>query len=162
VTEKKQPETVEQQSDGLVINAQYLRDLSFENPNAPASLALAGKQPDISVDVNVASRVLAEHSHEVVLKISASAKVGDKSVFIAEVEYGAVVTLGESIPEKGIQLVLLVEVPRIIFPYARKILGDATQSGGFPPLMINPIDFRNLLIQKQKAAQASKGSDSLN
>ena len=149
-----------QQFEGLMINAQYLRDMSFENPNAPASLANAGKQPDINVDVNVATRQLAERSHEVVLKVSATAKMEDKTMFIAELEYGAVATLGTDIQDQGVQIALMVEVPRIIFPYARKILADATQDGGFPPLLLNPIDFRALLAQKQ--AQASNGSESVN
>jgi preprotein translocase subunit SecB len=162
MAEENQPAADQQQFEGLMINAQYLRDFSFENPNAPASLGNAGKQPDINVDVNVASRQLAERSHEVVLKISATAKREDQTAFIVEVEYGAVATLGKDIPETGIQIALLVEVPRIIFPYARKVLADGTQEGGFPPLLINPIDFRALLLQKQAQAQAAKGSETVN
>ena len=162
MADEAQAAPANQQFEDLMINAQYLRDMSFENPNAPASLATAGKQPDINVDVNVATRKLAEKSHEVVLKVSATAKVEEKTMFIAELEYGAVATLGADIPEQGVQMALMVEVPRIIFPYARKLLADATQDGGFPPLLLNPIDFRALLAQKQAQAQAANGSETVN
>jgi preprotein translocase subunit SecB len=162
MADEAQEAPANQQFEGLMINAQYLRDMSFENPNAPASLATAGKQPDINVDVNVATRKLAEKSHEVVLKVSATAKVEEKTMFIAELEYGAVATIGSDIPEQGLQMALMVEVPRIIFPYARKLLADATQDGGFPPLLLNPIDFRALLAQKQAQAQAANGSEAVN
>jgi len=131
---------------GIVINAQYLRDLSFENPNAPQSMTLMQqKQPKIAIDMNVRHRALEGRTYESVLTIKANAKSDETVLFVVECDYAAVVTLGEEIPDEAIHPVLVVEVSRLVFPFARKIVSDSIQEGGFPPLLVNPIDFRQLL-----------------
>lgn len=141
---------------GLVLNMQFLRDFSFENPNAPNSLiSMQQKQPEINVDMNVRHRPLDGRTYEAVLTIKGEAKNEDMALFVVECDYGAVVTFGTDVPDEQIETLLVVEVPRLIFPYARKIVADGVQDGGFPPLLVNPIDFRLLLAQKQ--AQAANG-----
>ncbi|BBK34685.1 protein translocase subunit secB [Stella humosa] len=135
------------------INAQYIRDLSFENPNAPQIMAELREPPQIEVKVDVKVRALADNVFEVVLSVSASATVAGKNAFVVELEYGSVVTLAAELPQEHFGAILLIEIPRMLFPYARQIIGDATRDGGFPPLLLNPIDFAELYRQQQEAQQ---------
>ncbi|AUG54680.1 protein-export chaperone SecB [Thalassospira marina] len=144
----------QQAGNPITIHAQYIKDLSFENPNAPESVALQ-QQPKINIDVDVQARTTEDQRlHEVVLKIDVQAEVAEKVAFIAELQYGAVVTL--NVPDEHRLPVLLIEVPRLLFPYARKIIGDLTADGGFPPLMMHPIDFADLF--RKKYAQAAEST----
>ncbi len=142
----------------LRVIAQYVRDLSFENPNAPQSIAMAvgGQGPEVSVNVEVQSRDVGQNTHECVIQLSASAKRDDKPLFIAELVYGGLFSV-ENIPAESIQPVMLVEAPRTLFPFARRILADMTRDGGFMPLLIDPVDFsvlyRQQLAQRQKEGQ---------
>ena len=122
------------------ILGQYLKDLSFENPNAPQSLAIQDGQPEINISVNVNATNLAPNDFEVELHIEAEATHEGNAVFAAELLYAGIFRL-ENIPEEAMHPIILVECPRMIFPFARQILADATQKGGFPPLMLDPIDF---------------------
>ena len=140
----------------LAVNAQYIKDLSFENPRAPASLVATGTQPQIDVNVNVNARGLQPNVYEVTLSIRADAKIGGEAAFIAELEYAGVFTLAGA-PEEAVRPVLLIECPRLLFPFARQIVADVTRDGGFPPLFLNPIDFvalyrRQFALQEQPAA----------
>ena len=138
------------ESDGqpsMNIVGQYLKDLSFENPNAPQSLALQDGQPEINISVNVNAKNLAPTDFEVELHIEAEAKHQGNTVFAAELLYAGVFRL-ENIPEEAIHPVVLVECPRMIFPFARQILADATRNGGFPPLLLDPIDFAGMYQQR--------------
>jgi preprotein translocase subunit SecB len=130
----------------LVVNVQYVKDLSFENPNAPNSLALR-QQPQIAVNVDVRARTLADNAYEVLLMINAEAKQDEQIAFVVELTYAGVFTLN-GIAEEHIKPVLLIECPRILFPFARAILSDATRDGGFPPLSLQPIDFAQLFRQQ--------------
>jgi preprotein translocase subunit SecB len=141
----------------VAINAQYVRDLSFENPNAPQIMAEMRQPPAIEVKVDVKVRNLAQNVFEVALSLAATAKVNDKTAFVCELEYAAVVTIGPSLPQENVGGVLLVEVPRLLFPFARQIVGDATREGGFPPLLLNPIDFADLYRRQQQAQQQQAG-----
>ncbi|WP_374440050.1 protein-export chaperone SecB [Stella sp.] len=141
----------------VAINAQYIRDLSFENPNAPQIMAELREPPQIEVKVDVKVRSLAESIFEVVLSVSATATVNEKNAFVVELEYGAVVTLGPDLPQEHYGAVLLIEIPRMLFPFARQIIGDATREGGFPPLLLNPIDFADLYRRQQEAQQQQAG-----
>jgi preprotein translocase subunit SecB len=131
-------------SQRLVVNAQYIKDLSFENPRAPQSLTLQATPPAVDINVDVNAQGLSEGAYEVVLTIKASAKINDDPLFLLELSYAAVVT-AQNFPQEMLAPVLLVETPRLMFPFARNIVADATRDGGFPPLMINPIDFSELL-----------------
>jgi preprotein translocase subunit SecB len=140
------PPATEGQQPPLVVNVQYVKDLSFENPNAPNSLALR-QQPQIAVNVNVNARPLAERTFEVQLVISAEAKQEDQVAFVVELTYAGVFTLN-GIAEEHVRPVLLIECPRLLFPFARAILAEATRDGGFPPLSLQPIDFAQLFRQQ--------------
>lgn len=139
----------------IQITGQYIKDLSFENPNAPQIFNSLKEAPKIDVNVNVEARKLAESTYEVSLTVKGEARQKDgDAVFIGELTYAAVAVLGE-VPEDAVRPVLLVEVPRIIFPFARNIMADVTRDGGFPPLMINPVDFFALYKQGLEEEQAA-------
>lgn len=123
------------------IGVQYVRDFSFENPNAPQIFAPSDKAPAIEIGVNLRTRPLDDTGkHEVLLMLRLQAKVEDKTAFIAEITYGGVFAL-PPLPEEQTKLLLLIECPRLLFPFARAILADAVRNGGFPQIIINPIDF---------------------
>ncbi len=132
----------------LFVNAQYIKDLSFENPRAPHSLTQQATAPAVEINVDVKAQNLNPETYEVVLTVNANAKIGDNSLFIVELAYGAVVTV-RNLPQEMLAAALLVEIPRLMFPFARNIIADATRDGGYPPLMINPIDFTELLRRNQ-------------
>jgi preprotein translocase subunit SecB len=141
-----------QQAPSIVINAQYLRDLSFENPRAPDSLLQqTGTAPEVGIDVDVKARQLGDETFEVVLVLKVQARVAGEVAFLVELEYGGVVTI-RGVPQDVMAALVLIETPRLLFPFARAIVADATREGGFPPLLINPIDFTEL--QRRKAAEA--------
>lgn len=133
------------------ILGQYLKDLSFENPHAPQSLAPQKAQPEINIAINVNARNLAPSDFEVELHIDAKATSESKVIFAAEILYAGVFRL-ENFPQNMLHPAVLIECPRMLFPFARQILGDATRNGGFPPLMLDPIDFASM-YQKRMAAQ---------
>jgi preprotein translocase subunit SecB len=138
----------QQQPPGIHVLGQYIKDLSFENPVAPRSLQPGDTQPELQVNVNVNAKSLAESSDfEVEVKLSANAKRGDETLFIAEVLYGGVFQV-RNVPQEHIRPVVLIECPRLLFPFARQILADVTRQGGFPPLLIDPVDFAALYRQK--------------
>ena len=137
----------------LILNAQYIKDLSFENPRAPQSLIQQTAQPDVEINVDVKANNLGPEVFEVVLTINATARAQGETVFLVELAYGSVVTIKNATAEM-LPMLVLVETPRIVFPFARAIIANATRDGGFPPLMINPIDFAELL-RRQQAAQAT-------
>jgi preprotein translocase subunit SecB len=138
----------------LIVNAQYIKDLSFENPRAPQSLTQQTQTPAVEINVDVKASSLGPENYEVVLTINASAKVEAGPLFVLELVYGAVVTV-RNVPQPALTPVILVEVPRLMFPFARNIIADATRDGGFPPLMVNPIDFMELLRRERSAAGAN-------
>jgi preprotein translocase subunit SecB len=137
----------------LIVNAQYIKDLSFENPRAPQSLIQQTAQPEVEINVDVKARNMRPDVFEVVLTINATARAGGEAVFLVELAYGSVVTIKNASVEM-LPMLILVEAPRIIFPFARAIIANATRDGGFPPLMINPIDFAELLRRQQPDAQS--------
>ncbi|WPZ35491.1 protein-export chaperone SecB [Thalassobaculum sp. OXR-137] len=147
------PNTMQATSMPLQINAQYIKDFSFENPRAPASLRPQSSQPRIDVNVDVqASKVSKdEELFEVVLKITATAKVENDPLFLADLTYAGLFTL-QPMDENSLHAVLLVECPRLLFPFARAIVADATRDGGFPPLLIQPVDFASMYRQSKDSA----------
>ena len=132
--------------------SQYVKDLSFENPNAPAVYQWQG-QPQIEVQFNIGAQRLGEDFHEVDLKIEVSARSDGNVAFAVELLYGALFAL-RNIPEEQLQPFLLAEAPRLLFPFARRIVSDAIRDGGFPPLLLDPIDFGALYMQRAAQAQA--------
>ena len=131
----------------LVVNAQYVKDLSLEIPNSPEVFARLRQAPKVSVDVDVRTRRLADNSYEVTLHIDSRGQIEDETVFIVEVAYGGVFTLN-NVQQEHIRPMLLIECPRLLFPFARSIIANMTREGGVPPLLINPIDFAELYRQQ--------------
>jgi preprotein translocase subunit SecB len=129
------------------ILGQYLKDLSFENPNAPGSLAPQEGQPDINISVNVNARNLGPNDFEVELHIDAKAAGEGKTIFAADVLYAGIFRM-ENFPQNLLHAAVLIECPRMLFPFARQVLADATRNGGFPPLMLDPIDFASMYQQR--------------
>ena len=129
------------------IISQYVKDLSFENPNSPAVYQWQG-QPAMDVEFNIGAQKLSDEVHEVVLKINITAKAEDNVAFQLAMR---------NIPEEQVQPFLLAEAPRILFPFARQTVAHAVQDGGFPPLLLDPIDFGALYMQRaaQQQAEAS-------
>ncbi|EDP62126.1 export protein SecB [alpha proteobacterium BAL199] len=138
----------------IQIHAQYVKDLSFENPKAPASLQPQSEAPRIEVNVDVQAAKVADNDlYEVVLKITASGKNSSSQLFLAELTYGGLFTL-QGIPEDSLHPVLLIECPRILFPFARAIIAEVTRDGGFPPLLIQPVDFAAMYRQSAGSGEA--------
>ena len=141
----------------LSILTQYVKDLSFENPRAPFGLQAGQPRPEIQIQVDVRAAPAGEGQYEVVLDLNVDAKSGDNQVFLVELAYGGLFTL-ENIPPDSLQPLLLIECPRLLFPFARRVVADATRDGGFPPLMVDPIDFvalfRRRVQQGGEVAQA--------
>jgi preprotein translocase subunit SecB len=145
----------------LRILAQYVKDLSFENPGSPDSLRGGQKSPNIDLGIDVQARTAAPDTYEVIININARAvRESDEVVFITELAYGGLFQMS-NISDADREPFLLIECPRLLFPYARRILADASRDGGFPPLMLDPVDFANLYRQQlNKRAAAVGGADS--
>lgn len=141
----------------ISVNAQYIKDLSFENPSAPISMTSLKTQPqiDLALDINI-SKMPEEGVFEVALHIEASAKADDINLFVVDLQYAGVFSL-INIPEDQQKLLLAIHCPAMIFPFARKIIADVTQDGGFQPLMIDPIDF-GALFHKKMMEEEQKNS----
>lgn len=137
----------------LSVLAQYIKDMSFENPHAPNSLRPREKAPEIQINVNVSANPLSESDFEVELKLEAKAEDNSEIMFNAELVYAGVFRI-QGIPEESMGPAVLIECPRLLFPFARQIISDATRNGGFPPLMIDPIDFAQL-YQSRMADEAN-------
>jgi len=135
---------------GLI--SQYVKDFSFENPNAPA-IYQNPQGPAIDVQFNIASSQVAEEVFEIVLRIEVKAETEGKVAFLVDLSYAGLFGL-RNIPEEHIQPFLLGEAPRLLFPFARRVLADAVRDGGFPPLLLEPIDFTALYMQQAEAQQA--------
>ncbi|CDN56311.1 Protein-export protein SecB [Neorhizobium galegae bv. officinalis bv. officinalis str. HAMBI 1141] len=140
------------ETPSLNILAQYTKDLSFENPGAPRSLQARDKAPAININVNVNANPLSDADFDVILTLNAEAKEGDKIVFAAELVYGGVFRI-TGFPQEHMLPLLFIECPRLLFPFARQIIADVTRNGGFPPLMIDPIDFAQMFTQRMAEEQ---------
>ena len=164
MSEAQQAQPTSPQNPPLVVNAQYVKDLSFEVPNAPEVFSTLKSQPNVNINLDVQARRLQEGQDvfEVTLQIKAEAMEAPaaangspgndgKPVFIAELAFCGVFTLS-GVPAESVEPVLLVECPRLLFPYARNILADVTRDGGFPPVLLQPIDFV-ALWQSRRAQQ---------
>lgn len=140
-------------SPTLNVLAQYVKDLSFENPGAPATLRGQEKAPNININVNVAANPLSDKEFDVNLTLTAKAG-GEKDVlFNVELVYGGVFRI-EGFPQEHMLPLLFIECPRLLFPFARQIIAEATRNGGFPPLMLDPIDFAQMFQRKIAEDQA--------
>jgi preprotein translocase subunit SecB len=146
--------SAENQAPVLNAMVQYTKDLSFENPNAPRSLGPQTKAPNIAIQVNVNVRQVAETDFEVELLLEGSAGEANDTLFKFELNYAGLFRL-LNIPQNDVHPIVMIECPRLLFPFARQIIAEAVRNGGFPPLYIDPIDFTALYRQRmeQMAAQ---------
>ena len=135
----------------LMVLAQYTKDLSFENPNAPGSLQQT-TQPQIGISVNVVTTPLSDTDIEVTLRLEGKAEAAGSVMFNIELQYAGVFRI-QNVPQESVQAVVLIECPRILFPFAREIVATSVRNGGFPPLMLDPIDF--VALYQQRMAQVA-------
>ncbi|MBK8909348.1 MAG: protein-export chaperone SecB [Rhodospirillales bacterium] len=141
----------------LIINNQYIKDLSFEAPAVPKIFEqIQSATPDIGVNVNVQARPLDDTRFEVSLQTRAECKAGGAMAFLVELTYCGVFTV--NVAAEHLRPILLIECPRLLFPFARHIIANATRDGGFPPLLLGPIDFVSM-YQRQMQERAAKGGD---
>ncbi|MBY0407698.1 MAG: protein-export chaperone SecB [Rickettsiales bacterium] len=143
------------QSQSFVVKGQYIKDLSFENPHAPQSLMAAGTRPGIDVNVDLKAQKLQENTYEMTLHIAARATADGGTLFIVDLAYAGIFQVTGVAPN-DIEPLILIECPFVLFPFARRVIADVTRDGGFPPLMLDPIDFHTLYLQnRQKMEGAS-------
>ena len=138
----------------LNVLVQYVKDFSFENPGAPNSLRARGEQaPAININVNVGANPLSENEFDVNLTLNARASANNDVLFNVELVYGGVFRI-QGFPQEHMLPILFIECPRLLFPFARQIVADATRNGGFPPLMLDPIDFAQMFQSRMAEEQA--------
>jgi preprotein translocase subunit SecB len=137
----------EQAPPQLNVLAQYIKDFSFENPNAPRSLQPSQQQPAINIQINVSANNLAETDVEVVLKLEGKAENSGNVLFSFELEFAGVFRI-QNVPQDSLHPVIMIECPRLLFPFAREIVATAVRNGGFPPLLLDPVDFVGLYRQR--------------
>src|SRR3954451_24996499 len=143
----------DQTAPSLNVLAQYVKDLSFENPNAPRSLSQQpGQQqqqqpPKINIQINVTAKPLADNDFEVELKIEGRAELPTTFLFGFDLLYAGIFRI-QNVPQENVHALIMIECPRLLFPFARAIIADAVRNGGFPPLMIDPVDFVSLYRQR--------------
>ena len=135
----------------FAVLVQYTKDFSFENPNAPRTLAPQPQSPKISLQINVNVRQLAPNDFEVSLMLEGGAGEAADALFKFELNYAGVFRV-ENIPAEQIQPLVMIEGPRLLFPFARQIVADAVRAGGYPPLYVDPIDFHGLYAQRMSGA----------
>jgi preprotein translocase subunit SecB len=131
---------------------QYVKDFSFENPNAPRSLSPNPQQPAIQINVGVDASPLSDTDIEVTLRLEGKAEAQGLLLFGFELLYAGVFRV-LNLPPESVQPMVLIECPRLLFPFAREIIATATRNGGFPPLMLEPVDFAALYRERMAAAQ---------
>ncbi|CAL7959358.1 Protein-export protein SecB [Alphaproteobacteria bacterium] len=137
----------------VIINAQYVKDLSFESPR-PLHALLANEQPLIDIALDVNAQLVHDSTFEVMLHVQVKATVKNEVAFMVELQYGGLFSVDEKTTlDTDREIVLLVHCPNILFPYARRIISDITRDGGYPPLMIAPVDFMGLYYQRKNATK---------
>jgi preprotein translocase subunit SecB len=147
------PDMPEGNAPMFTVMVQYTKDFSFENPNAPQSLTQQQAQPQIGIQINVNPRQLSATDYEVELKLDGKAEHGGNILFAFDLNYAGVFRL-MNIPQENLGPLLMIECPRLLFPYAWEIISTAIANGGFPPLLLNPVDFVGLYQQKMAEMQA--------
>jgi preprotein translocase subunit SecB len=144
------PEEVQPQ---LNVVAQYIKDFSFENPNAPQSLTGGQEPPQIGIQINVNAAPMSDTDIEVTLSLEGKAEAAGKLMFRFELTFAGVFRI-RNVPQESLNAIVLIECPRLLFPFAREIIATAVRNGGFPPLLLDPVDFVSLYRQKLAQAQA--------
>ena len=141
----------------LIVHAQYIKDFSFENPNAPKVLIENLDQPDVEINVSVTAKVISDNQYEVLLNLGAKAVAGETPMFLVDLTYAGLVS-PQGVNGADINPLIMIEAPRLLFPFARALISDATRDGGFMPLNIQPVDFV-AVYQHNLERQAAAASD---
>ncbi len=141
--------------------AQYIKDLSFENPKAPNSISNPESRPQIDISVDVKAMKIGKADFEVILTVNTTAKTADETLFIIELTYGGLFNI-QGFAEEELQPILLIHCPTLLFPYARRVISDCTRDGGLPPLMVDPIDFAALYKQRVEEAAKAQAEQAAN
>jgi preprotein translocase subunit SecB len=148
----------EQQSHAqLSVLGQYIKDFSFENPNAPRSLTPTQTQPAINIQINVGAQQLAGTDYEVSLNLEGKAESEGSVLFAFELTFAGVFRV-QNVPQQTLQPLVMIECPRLLFPFAREIVATAVRNGGFPPLLLDPVDFVSLYQQRAAQMQAAQAT----
>ncbi len=137
--------------------SQYVKDFSFENPNTPASYQWTSA-PQIDVQFNIGTQVVGDNVHESAIKIDISARHDEGQSFIIDLTYAGLFGV-RNVPADQVHAFMLAEAPRILFPFARRVIADAVRDGGFPPLLLEPIDFQGLYMAQAQANAGAQGDD---
>jgi len=149
-----QPSAGAQTQPQLNVLGQYIKDFSFENPNAPRSLAPNQDQPAIQIQINVGVQQLADTDYEVSLKLDGKADSAGSVLFAFDLTFAGVFRI-QNVPQETLQPIIMIECPRLLFPFAREIVATSVRNGGFPPLLLDPVDFVSLY--QQRVAQMQSG-----
>ncbi len=139
----------------LVILTQYVKDLSFENPNAPMIFGKSKTPPKITISVDVKIEGIQERLAEVILALRIDATVGENKAFLIELEYAGIANLSTNLSPEESERALLIEAPAMLFPFARAVVATLSRDGGFMPFLMAPIDFEKMYIQRKEAAEAA-------
>ena len=139
-----------------MIKGQYIKDLSFENPHAPQSLLASAERPGIEVSVDLKAQKLQENIYEMTLHLSARAVTEGNTLFLVDLAYAGIFQVS-NIREEHIEQLILIDCPFVLFPFARRVIADVTRDGGFPPLMLDPIDCHALYMQNRAKSEAAAG-----
>lgn len=135
------------------LRAQYIKDLSFENPRAPQSLLPRAEKPSIGFSIDINAMRLSEDAYEVALHMTVKAEIENEPMFLVDLSYAGLFNV-QHFAEQNVEQLLFIECPHLLFPFARRVIADATRDGGFPPLLLEPIDFSRL-YQMRKEQQAA-------
>ena len=147
---------MENTQPALMINSQYIKDLSLEIPHAPQIFAEVSEQPAVKVDIGVHPTRLADNLYTVELNINLNGDTSGKPLFILELTYAAAVTL--NVPEEHLEAILNIEIPRLIYPYARNVVTQCLMESGLPPIMLSPLDFAAIYEARKNSASEEKES----
>lgn len=152
--EAEAPQPTQSQAPSMTVLAQYTKDASFENPNAPQSMQANLPAPAININIEIGRQMMDNNTVEVVLMLSAKAERDGATVFLCELEYAGLFAFS-NITDEQLQPMILVECPRLLFPFARQIMAELTQNGGYPPILLDPPDFAAMLRDEMMRRQAS-------
>jgi preprotein translocase subunit SecB len=147
-------------SPAIFLRAQYIKDISFENPRAPASLFALREKPAMDVSVNLGAQRLDEKNFELSIQISCRAVVEKTTVFLCDLVYSGVIEM-QNVPEEAFEPILFVQGAYLLFPYARRVISDVTRDGGFPPLQLDPMDFHMMYQTQHPRAKAAADATSV-
>lgn len=141
----------------IQVLGQYLKDFSFESPKAPKSLKAPGENPNLQIDLNVSVNKLDEDVYESAIELKGHATNDDGTIYVVEAVYAGAFNI-KNIPADALEPLLLINCPSILFPFLRRIISDMTHEGGFPPLLLDPIDFAGLYKQRKESETAQAGN----